>query len=62
MQKIIILQGAPGSGKTTWAQNKLITEPNMVILSRDDIRFANYGIYFGDPIDEDFVTNVHGLE
>ena len=42
MNKIIMLIGAPASGKSTYAQ-KLAAEYNAVILSTDKIRAAMYG-------------------
>jgi len=42
MNKIIMLIGAPASGKSTYAQ-KLAAEYNAVILSTDKIRAALYG-------------------
>lgn len=51
-----ILVGLPSSGKTTYALNNRGKET--VIVSRDDIRLANYGVLYGPPIDENFVTKV----
>lgn len=51
-----ILVGLPSSGKTTYALNNRGKET--VIVSRDDIRLANYGVLYGSPIDENFVTKV----
>ena len=42
MNKIIMLIGAPASGKSTYAE-KLAAEHNAVILSTDKIRAALYG-------------------
>lgn len=41
-QRLYIMIGCPGSGKTTFAKNKLITPQNSRILyiSRDEIRFS----------------------
>ncbi len=39
MQKIIILQGIPGSGKSTWARNFIKDKSeSYIIVCRDDIR------------------------
>lgn len=37
-KQIIAMQGAPASGKTTWAQNFLKSHPGWVRVNRDDIR------------------------
>lgn len=40
MSKLIILQGPPCSGKSTWAaEYKINEDPEAVIVNRDDIRF-----------------------
>ena len=40
MSKLIILQGPPCSGKSTWAaEYKRQEDPDVVIVNRDDIRF-----------------------
>lgn len=49
-----ILIGLPASGKTRYAmQNR---GKNDVIVCRDDLRMMNYGVWHGDPIDENFIT------
>lgn len=41
MRKLIVLVGAPGLGKSTWAENHAAMIPGTVkIVSRDKIRFA----------------------
>ena len=40
MSKIIVLQGVPASGKSTWAKNYIKDHPDTVIVSRDAIRQA----------------------
>lgn len=57
MTKLTIMSGVPGSGKSTLAR-QLAKETDTVIVSRDDLRFAFYGKYFGEPIDENFITSV----
>ena len=52
--KLTILIGLPSSGKTKWAMEN--RKPNDVVVCRDDIRMSNYGVWHGDPIDENFVT------
>ena len=55
---LIILRGPAASGKDTYARELRESDPSIIIVNRDDIRFALYGVYFGHPIDEDFVTIV----
>lgn len=43
MNKIIILVGVSGSGKSTWAFNYVKENPNTIIISRDNIRMLLYG-------------------
>lgn len=38
MQKIILCKGLPGSGKTTWAKQFCIDNPDHVRINKDDIR------------------------
>ena len=61
MAKFILMRGISGSGKSTVAR-RLQEENNTVIVSRDDIRIALFGIPFSIPdgrqVDEDLVTNV----
>ncbi|QJT71800.1 polynucleotide kinase [Shewanella phage Thanatos-1] len=46
-QKMILTQGCPGSGKSTWAQENC--KPyNAVIISRDDIRMSLFGVLRSD--------------
>jgi len=40
MGKIIILSGAPGSGKSTWARNYAAKHLGTIVISRDEIRFS----------------------
>ena len=54
--KLTVLIGLPASGKTRWAmQNR---KPNDIVVCRDDIRMSNYGVWHGDPIDENHVTKM----
>jgi predicted kinase len=41
--KILILIGAPGSGKSTFAKDFIRTEENWMRLCRDDFRMMNFG-------------------
>lgn len=47
--KVIILVGIPGSGKTTWAKKFIADNPNYVRVSRDDFRYMlrNCGFCIG---------------
>lgn len=38
MQKIILLKGLPASGKSTWAKQYCLDNPNFVRVNKDDIR------------------------
>jgi len=38
MQKVILTQGLPASGKSTWAKNHVLTNPNWKRINRDDLR------------------------
>lgn len=38
MQKIIFLKGLPASGKSTWAKQFCLENPNFIRLNKDDIR------------------------
>jgi predicted kinase len=42
-QIITLMIGISGSGKSTWAKQQLITQPNTVIVSRDAIREQIFG-------------------
>lgn len=55
-KKIIILQGVPASGKSTYAKKLHEENQNYVIVSRDNIRRArgNYWI----PEQEDYITDI----
>lgn len=39
-QKLYIMSGCPGSGKSTYARNHLMDLPNTIYISRDEIRFG----------------------
>ena len=56
MSKIILLRGLPASGKSTWAKEFARVNPNVVRVSRDDLRAQMYpGSDYRD-IDEDLIT------
>lgn len=44
MPKLIICRGYPGCGKTTWANGRVLQDPSITRISRDDIRFNMLGI------------------
>jgi predicted kinase len=43
MTKLIVLRGLPGSGKTTWAKDYLLSYPEAVRVNRDDLRAMFHG-------------------
>lgn len=54
--KIIVLQGVPASGKSTWAKNYIKEHPDTVIVSRDAIREGT-GTYW-NPDHEQYITEM----
>lgn len=44
MKKLILTQGCPGSGKSTWANEYVQKNPGFYILSRDDFREKLFGL------------------
>ena len=55
--KLIIIQGIPASGKSTWARKMALENPNeYVIVNRDGIR-SMLGKYWV-PVREGLVTNI----
>lgn len=54
--KIIVLQGVPASGKSTWAKNFVKDKLDYVIVSRDSIRRST-GKYWV-PEREDYISSV----
>lgn len=56
MQELVLTRGIPASGKSTAARVWVNAGPNRIRVNRDDIRFMLYGVYFGDPIDENLVS------
>lgn len=56
MSKIILTRGLPASGKSTWAKEFARVNPNVVRVSRDDLRTQLFpGADYRD-IDEDLIT------
>lgn len=56
--KMTITVGLPASGKTTYADRLVRDSGNTTNVNRDDIRFSQYGVYWGEPIDENVVTDI----
>lgn len=44
-QIVTIMRGLPGSGKTTWAKQQLLVDPDIVRVSKDDLRDMLWGGY-----------------
>jgi predicted kinase len=55
---VYITIGAPASGKSYWAQNRVKMFPNTMIVCRDDIRAAMSITKFGDPKTEQLITKI----
>lgn len=54
--KMLIMVGLPGSGKSSWVkQNR---PDNTIVVSRDNIRLAQYGVYWSKDVDENFITKI----
>jgi predicted kinase len=58
MAEVIVLRGLPGSGKSTWAENYLIENPDAVRVSRDDIRVMIRASDWPGVEFEDLVTQI----
>lgn len=56
MSKIIVLQGVPASGKSTWAKKYVKDHPDTVIVCRDSIREGT-GTYW-NPDHEDYISTI----
>lgn len=58
MSKIILTRGLPGSGKTTWAKDKVWLDGGATVrLNRDDMRESLFGIVgVGTPEQENAIT------
>lgn len=53
--KIYVLQGLPGSGKTTWAKNFIEKNTNYVRVNRDDLRSMRFPYW--KPKQENLITD-----
>lgn len=58
--KILVLQGAPASGKSTYARELTSRDKSYVIVSRDEIRAAR-GQYW-IPEQEDYISDIEEFE
>ena len=60
MAKILVLQGVPASGKTTWAKEFVTGREDWVIISKDSIREStgNYWV----PSRENYISEVEELQ
>ena len=56
MSKLIVLQGVPASGKSTWAKDYIKSHPDAVIVSRDAIREGT-GTYW-NPDHEQYISEM----
>lgn len=56
--KLLILVGAPGSGKSTFARYFIRTEDNWVRVNRDDFRLMQFGDSLMSPFYEERITKM----
>ena len=56
--KLLILVGAPGSGKSTFARYFIRTEDNWVRINRDDFRLMQFGDTLMSPFYEERITKM----
>ncbi|MDO4881070.1 MAG: AAA family ATPase [Capnocytophaga sp.] len=56
--KLLILVGAPGSGKSTFARYFLRTEDNWVRINRDDFRMMQFGDSLMSPFYEERISKM----
>lgn len=54
--KNLIITGAPGSGKTTWAREQM--KPGEMIIDLDSIKSSLFGVEFHEQIEEDAVETL----
>ena len=63
-QRIYLLIGLPGSGKSTWTANQIDNETNprgIGVVSRDAIRYMINGNYKYDTSQQDLITRIAGV-
>lgn len=63
-KQLVVLRGLQGSGKSTYARNWVAEDPDWrVRINRDDLRFLNYGVYWGlsQHQEETISTQEHAL-
>ena len=58
MSKLLILVGAPGSGKSTFARYFLRTEDNWIRVNRDDFRLMQFGDSLMTPFYEERISKM----
>ena len=58
MSKLLILVGAPGSGKSTFARYFLRTEDNWIRVNRDDFRLMQFGDSLMIPFYEERISKM----
>ncbi|AVM50081.1 AAA family ATPase [Capnocytophaga sp. oral taxon 878] len=58
MSKLLILVGAPGSGKSTFARYFLRTEDNWIRVNRDDFRLMQFGDSLMIPFYEERISQM----
>ena len=59
MRKVFILNGLPGSGKTTWVKNYVKEHPDTLVISMDDLRqHFHAGKYIFDMELEPAIRNI----
>lgn len=57
-QMVIILQGLPGAGKSTWAAAWRDAAPQLrEVVNRDQIRFELFGVYSGLSAEQEAVVS-----
>lgn len=55
-KKIIICQGLPGSGKSTWAKQYVLNNPEFMRLNKDEIREQFVNVPYSQEFEEDIIS------